>query len=482
MRADLPHARFLLVAIGFAALVASSPLVAEVPMGSQSEIPLGISDDLHTDIAVEAWGEAFACEPTFIAESSSCEHTGGVSSTSSPSTRVGYDNGFVIASSANQDLHAGQFAYRLRINGYGQLRDTVFRSDGTNPSLNQLQLKRARIIFSGHAFSPDLTYQLQLDGRSNSGDALRILDYYFTYDVGHHQWDCSPGTFGFRAGLYKMPFSFARSLSGKQLEFADRSMASIFFDVNRSLAWGLYGTTNDLPIPIQWEVAVFNGLVTGGAETGSSGQLDNNNAFSARLNLDPSGSWASGDIADFEFHETLAMRMGAGAVFTTIDRRGLTEFEAIRVVDQGVPLGILLPVAIDSYNVTSFSADVSAKYRGVSATLEYYWRAIDRFRGGNQPAILDHGLWFQMGAFVIPKKLELLGRWSRVQGNSGTLGQQDASAAEVSGGFAWYFRDQHLKLTCDATHLDGAPIQSSTLDIAAGDIGWLYRTQFQFSF
>ena len=32
-------------------------------------------------------------------------------------------------------------------------------------------------------------------------------------------------------------------------------------------------------MPLDWEIAVFNGLVTGGAETGSSGELDDNFAL-----------------------------------------------------------------------------------------------------------------------------------------------------------------------------------------------------------
>ena len=58
----------------------------------------------------------------------------------------------------------------------------------------------------------------------------------------------------------------------------------------------------------------------------------------------------------------------------------------------------------------------------------------------------------------------------------------DQSADEIAGGFVWYFRDQHAKITLDATHLNGAPISSSSLDIAPGDSGWLFRSQIQFAF
>lgn len=397
---------------------------------------------------------------------------------------VGYDDGFVIASKENLKLGTADDAYRLKINGWGQLRDTIFKSANSSPDLNQLQLKRARIIFSGNAFSRDLAYFLQLDARSNAGDDVRMLDYYFDYDLARSLWDCTPGTLGFKTGLYKMPFSLARQLSGKELEFADRSMSSIYFDVNRSLGVGLYGATHSLPLPLHWEIAMFNGLVTGGAETGSSGTLDNNNAFSGRVYLHPSGDWGLGQLADLTNHQSVATRVGAAFAVTTIDRVGTTEFASLRTVDSGLQLSTLLPVDVESYDVAQYSMDASLKYRGYSMTGEYYFRNVSGFRGGSTDLgnLFDHGFWLQGGKFVIPRKLELLSRWSRVTGDSGTLGATDRSSDEFAGGAVWYFRDQHLKLTTDATYVNGAAINSSALDIGAGNMGWLFRTQFQFSF
>ncbi|TWU56341.1 porin family protein [Rubripirellula reticaptiva] len=395
---------------------------------------------------------------------------------------VGYDEGFIIASEGDSTVGEAQFPYRLKINGWGQLRDTTFHSNGSNRDLNQLQLKRARVVLSGNAFSTDLSYFVQFDGRSNVADSIRILDYYFSYDVGRHLWSASPGTFGIRAGLYKMPSSLARQLSGKELQFADRSMSSIYFDVNRSLAFGLYGTVQALSKPVRWELAVFNGLVSGGAETGSSGALDNNNAFSGRVESYPTGEWGPGQLADLSHHGNLATRVGAGFATTTIDRSGSTEFSSLRTVDAGLQLVSLLPASVNSYDVAQYSVDGSMKYRGLSLTMEYYFRNISGFRGGEVADLFDHGFWLQSGIFLVPRKLELLSRWSRITGNSGTLGSVNQSSDEISGGGVWYFRDQHAKITMDATYLNGAAINSSVLDISRGDIGWLLRTQLQFSF
>ena len=129
-----------------------------------------------------------------------------------------------------------------------------------------------------------------------------------------------------------------------------------------------------------------------------------------------------------------------------------------------------------------YCVDASYKLCGWSATTEYYFRSTHQFRGANVSNLFDHGFWLQLGKFIVPEKLQLLARWSRVVGNSGTLGVNDQSAEEIAGGLVWYFKRQHAKIIFDATHLDGAPIRAPVLDIAPGDIGWLFRTQIQFAF
>jgi hypothetical protein len=394
----------------------------------------------------------------------------------------GYEKGFIIAGAHPSASDYSSFPFLLRLNAWGQLRTSHFFSDGDGPDLNQFQLARARIIFSGHAYSPDFRYDFQIDGRSASGDDIRLLDYYMSIDLGHHFWSFDRGRFGFRAGKYKMPFSLSRWLSGQEFEFADRSVASTYFDVNRSLAWGLYGEHSRFERPLHWELAIFNGLVTGGAETGSSGDLDNNFATSGRIYFFPNGDWGDSQLADLEYHTEPATRIGMGAACSNIERTGNTEFNAIRVVDSGQSLGQILPLAVDEYFVAQFAVDASLKYRGMSLTNEYYFRSISGFNIASVPDLFDHGFWIQTGYFVLPCKLELVARWSCVMGDSGTLGIAQASADEKAVGAVWYFRGQHAKFTFDAVNLNGAPINSPALNIFPGDSGWQFRNQLQFSF
>lgn len=173
--------------------------------------------------------------------------------------KVGYDRGFVIASQSDLDLNTARYPYRLKINSWGQLRHTITNLSSADRDLNQLQLKRGRLVFSGSAFNPNFSYFVQLDARSTSGDDVRLLDYYLDYNIGNDQFGFKPGTLAFRTGKYKVPFTLSRWLSGRNFEFADRSVASLFFDVNRSFAWGLHGKSDRFEMPIVWDLACSMG-------------------------------------------------------------------------------------------------------------------------------------------------------------------------------------------------------------------------------
>jgi hypothetical protein len=479
-----PRDAFLLAILGLATLTQGQ---ASTQAG-ESDVQFSLTRELQTeafqdlDLPPQREIQGPACINDMAVTAASYDKPWADIAPRSAAVRVGYDDGFVIASSREADLCPSDVPYVLRINGWGQLRHTHLNSQGPNPEVNQFQLKRARLILSGHAFSPDFAYYVQLDGRSSSGNTMRLLDYFLTYDIGHHAWQWERGSLVFKTGQYKMPFTMARSLSGREFEFSDRSMASTFFDVNRSLAWGLGGAQNDRRVPWEWELAIFNGLVTGGAETGSSGALDDNFAYSGRLFAYPVGTWGTGQLADFEVHDSPAIRTGMAFANSTIESTGTTEFTSLRVVDSGATLASLLPGAVTQYTVQLYSVDASLKWRGWSTTLEYYFRHVGQFDDPAVARLFDHGFWLQLGKFVVPEKLQLLARWSRVVGDSGTLGAENQSSEEIAGGAAWYFRGQSAKATFDVTYLDGAPISSSALDISPGDIGWLYRAQIQFAF
>jgi hypothetical protein len=193
------------------------------------------------------------------------------------------------------------------------------------------------------------------------------------------------------------------------------------------------------------------------------------------------GEWGNDGESDLSYHCAPAVRIGGGFACTRLDPDFRESFR-VRVVDSGEILDSILPAGVEHYDLCYYSVDANAKYRGGSLLSEYYFRTLRNFRGANVNDLFDHGFLLQFGKFVIREKLELIARWSRIVGDSGTLGGAAQSADEVAGGIVWYINGQRAKLTFDATRLNGAPIRDLALNILPGDDGMLYRTQFQLYF
>lgn len=379
-------------------------------------------------------------------------------------------------------LDAHEWPFSMRIGTWGQLRHSYFNSHGPNPSLNEFEFERLRLVFDGQVFSSDFHYFFQVDADSDGVEGLDMLDYYVTYDWGHDLWHCEPERLALRAGKWKIPFGRSREESGNRLEFTDRSMAGVFFDFQRAIGVGLLGRLGDAGSPIDWSLALTNGINTGGFRTGRADELDQNLAIASRLTWQLSGDDGSDGEPDLEYRRIPAWRVGTGFAFSPVDRDGLREFSLQRVVDSGATITSVLPPGVTEYDLYMFALDSHWKYHGVSLITEYLFRRLAGFSGAAVPALSDHGMILQTGYFIVPHKLELLARWSRIVGNSGTLGATWQSADEVAGGLAWYIHGHNLKIVFDATRLNGAPISDSSLNILPGDDGWLYRTQFQFKF
>lgn len=407
-----------------------------------------------------------------------CGSTGGsAAKTTHPLTAV-YDGGFVL-----KPVDADKTPFSLKINSWLQARHSYFDSEGPNPDQNDFEFERTRLGFSGYALTPDLKYFFQLDGDDNQNQRIDLLDYFLSYDIGHDQLRLAAGQLGIRVGRWKIPFNRSRHTSGLNLQFADRSVAGVFFDIDRSVGVSLYGKTVETSTPVNWEFALTNGVRTNGVHPNRAGDIDRNLGISGRVYSDVLGTWGSDYESDIAWHEELAVRLGAGFAFSREDiTDGPVEASRQRVVDSGATLVSILPAGITAYNVALFALSADFRYQGWSLSTEYYIRNLSSFSGPSVPELTDQGFLIQSGYFVVPKKWEVFGRWSRIVGDSATLGTSDQSADEVAGGGAWWIKGRNLKLLFDVSRVNGTPINDSAVGFLPGDDGLLYRTQLQFLF
>jgi hypothetical protein len=87
--------------------------------------------------------------------------------------------------------------------------------------------------------------------------------------------------------------------------------------------------------------------------------------------------------------------------------------------------------------------------------------------GRCEPPRQAYGFYVQTGYFLVPRKLEIAGRWSRVWGDR-FPGHPRGSTDEIAGAVNYFLSGQNLKLSFDVTRLNGAPLLSEDVSFRGG--------------
>jgi hypothetical protein len=184
--------------------------------------------------------------------------------------------------------------------------------------------------------------------------------------------------------------------------------------------------------------------------------------------------------------------------------------------------------AVDRFNSYTFDSFISLHFRGLSIYNESWCRILNDFQttppGGNaiiyqdgsganalfpSGPLVDCGTAVQVGYYLIPRKLEIAGRWDMIAGESGSINGNghfttvrlpgvsgpvrvidDAfrhfqSAQEWAVAANYYFYGQLLKWSTDVNWYRGgnpAAGGASPAGFIPGVDGWMVRTQIQMAF
>ena len=384
---------------------------------------------------------------------------------------AGYDNGIFLK------VRDGDDSFELKTNFRSQFRVVSFSRDEdswTNSAgvtfpiedRENFQLTRGRLIFSGHAFTPQFKFFLQLDANTETRDVVSVLD-------GWVAWHFSDTT-QIQVGKRKVSAGRNWLLGAFDTRLAGRPIANEFFRPSRTTGVWLVGDPTNTT---HYELMVGQGYNTEGLTTAETG---NNFAAASSAWWDVIGNYGPARPMDFEIHDELAVRIGGSWVSSSEGTPGrqLEEADFLRLTD-GTRLtdtGALAPGAkVESFDVTLLALDAAFKYRGWSANGEYFWRSVTNLKADLPvPEVgLQQGFYVEGGFFVLPQQLELNSQFGFVTGRAG-------SNTSYAAGFSYYPRkSQHLKLTIDTTFIDRSPTNSGGSNVIVGDDGVLVRAQWQ---
>lgn len=384
---------------------------------------------------------------------------------------AGYDNGLYVR------VKQGSDSFEIKNNLRSQFRVISFARDDdqwtdqagvVRPIENRqnFDVERLRIVLSGHAYTPQLKFFVQADGDTDSTHVLSVLDGWFAWRFS----DALEVQFGKR----KVPGTRNWLLGAFDTRMIDRAFANEFFRPSRTTGIWIIGDPHE---SLHYELMAGQGFNTEGL---TPSEMGDDFAFAGTIWWDCIGAYGPARPTDFEFHDELAVRVGASWVSSKEGTPGrqLEEADFLRLTD-GTRLtepNALAPGAtVESFDLTMVAVDAAFKYRGWSVNGEYFWRSVYDLKANLPvPSVgLQHGFYLEGGCFVVPQRLEFNSQVACVSGKHG-------STSSFATGLSYYpLETYYLKLGLDVTLIDGSPVNSTGSDILVGDSGILVRTQFQ---
>jgi len=393
--------------------------------------------------------------------------------------RADYDNGFAILP---DDPKETPFSLTIRnqnmfrYDGFARAEPSWVDSAGTVMPINNSNyfgIPRGRLIFSGDALLPRLSYLLNIDYNSVTSQPIGFRAYWLSYRFSE--------ALELFVGQSKVPGSREWIESAfAPLQSADRTMATTFF--RPSLSQGVWITGEPLD-DLHYHAMVANGFNTLNLQPEA---LNNRFAWSGSAWWEPWGDFGRG-YSDLQDHSEAAVRLGGCYTYAlgsgSQSASDAVENSPIRLSDGTIITtpGALAPdVTLTSYDISLAAIDLAWKYRGLGLSSEIYFQDLLGLRGTGPLPITStsaFGGFVKGGYFLIPQETELYARSSYVTGAYG-------SGYELGGGFNQFFLPgkDNLFFTFDAAWLERSPAGQNRTGFVAGQTGLLVRAQIVASY
>jgi hypothetical protein len=336
--------------------------------------------------------------------------------------------------------------YSLNVRARFQVRDTGV--DLENNWTNQLNIKTLRLIFSGHLFSPNIGYFLQLaEGQGDFDTAIQSTSPIYDAFVEFTQLrDLSV-----RVGQFFVPFDRARTIREYALQFVDRQQVVNELNLDRDV--GVRAFSDDLGGLhglLGYSLGVFSGK---GKDR--LGQLTPGLLYLGRFQVKPFGLFDDDIEGDLQRLSRPRLAVGGAVAYNDHTDRAQSTF------------GTVLTTGTVSY--LHADADLVFKLAGFSFLGEYLYRqgTPDRLlvtpateKTGSTPAkaavyqyARDARGYVLQAGYMIIDQLEVVGRFDQVF----AIGKTDPTlrslagqgGREAGGGINAYLNNHQLKVQGD---------------------------------
>jgi hypothetical protein len=319
-------------------------------------------------------------------------------------------------------------------------------------------VRRARLKFGGFAFSPKLTYKLEL-GLSNKdiGGASEYTNNAPRYILDAViKWNFYKN-FSLWAGQTKLPGNRERVISSGNLQFVDRSKLNSNFNIDRDLGLQIRHHFN---LSDNFLVRDMFSISQGEGRNVTTGNLGGHQ-YTARIELLPFGAFKSkGDYSGSDLKRENTPKLALGATYNLNDKA---------VKDKGSQGSYMVNTTVaegfDQANVNTVFVDAMFKYKGVSFMGEYANR--DTNENANAAVKTGNSVNTQVG-YLFKSNWEIAGRYTNVKFNNAGF-----STNYYTLGASKFLAGHKLKVQSDISYSDETGNYSGGLE---------YRLQFDIHF
>jgi len=335
----------------------------------------------------------------------------------------------------------------------------------SNPS-SSLLVRRARLKFSGFAYSPKLTYKLEL-GLSNRdiGKASSFTNEAPKYILDAVvKWNFS-GNFVLWFGQTKLPGNRERVISSGDLQQVDRSLLNSRFNIDRDMGFQLRHHFN---LTDKFIVKEMFSMSQGEGRNITTGNLGGHQ-YTTRVELLPFGKFASkGDYrgSDLKLEPAPKLALGFTYDFNNDAVKNRSNQGSYMTTDTG----------FYSTNISTVFVDAMYKHKGFSVMAEYAYRdAEDAFAKNSDGTLtgdevqVGNALNLQTG-YLLSETLEISGRYTNIDWDQNITGK--GNETQYTLGLSKYILGHKLKVQTDLSYLN----------LTGGTNELLYRLQVDIHF